>query len=223
MKALPPVDLLALLFTVFCWVAYSRYTLKAAALRPSLMSAMQQQRLRWMRQMVLRENRITDATIVGNQVRGVTFFASTTVLIIAALVSLLATSENIVAILAFMPTPHTVAAIDMKVAVLIVFMTYAFFRFTWSLRQFKFLGVIIGAAPLHTAEQTLREKCALKAATLADAGSYAFNGGLRTYYFSLATLAWFIHPLVMMAATVAVLTVLYHREFHSAAVLGLND
>lgn len=218
-------DVGALLVMLICWSAYNHYTLRAANSRPSLMSAMQEQRVRWMRQMLNRENRITDATIVGNQLRGVTFFASTTVLIIAALVSLLAASGSVAELLSYVPkaSAQSIALIDLKIATLLGLMIYAFFRFTWSLRQYKFLGVIVGAAPAHTSDKATLEKYAQKAATLANAGAYAFNGGLRTYYFCLASLSWFIHPAALLLSTALVISVLYHREFHSAAVLGLND
>lgn len=218
-------DFAAIAFMLASWVGYSRYSFYAASRRPSLMSAMQEQRIRWMRQMVMRENRITDATVVGNQLRGVTFFASTTVLIIAALVSLFAASGNVAELLSLVPkaSPQSLALIDLKLATLLAAMIYAFFRFTWSLRQYKFLGVIVGAAPPHTADKATQEKCAQKAATLANAGSYAFNGGLRSYYFCLAMLTWFVHPIALVLSTTLVVAVLYYREFHSAAVLGLND
>ncbi|MNJ78871.1 hypothetical protein D3C77_767340 [compost metagenome] len=42
-----------------------------------------------------------------------------------------------------------------------------------------------------------------------------FNFGLRSYYFGLAMLAWFINPWFFIIATTGVVLVLYRREFHS--------
>jgi uncharacterized membrane protein len=45
--------------------------------------------------------------------------------------------------------------------------------------------------------------------------------GLRTYYFSLALLVWFIHPVAFMITTTWVVAVLYRREFHSKTLKAL--
>ncbi|MFO1205626.1 MAG: DUF599 domain-containing protein [Burkholderiales bacterium] len=42
-----------------------------------------------------------------------------------------------------------------------------------------------------------------------------FNNGLRSYYFGLAALAWFLHPVLFALATAGVVLVLYQREFRS--------
>ena len=38
---------------------------------------------------------------------------------------------------------------------------------------------------------------------------------MRTYYFGLAALSWFVHPYLLVALTVAVVLVVYRREFRS--------
>ena len=50
-----------------------------------------------------------------------------------------------------------------------------------------------------------------------------FNNGLRAYYFGLAALAWFIHPLLLMMATFWVIFVIYRREFRSSTLLAFHD
>ncbi len=42
-----------------------------------------------------------------------------------------------------------------------------------------------------------------------------FNLGLRSYYFGMAMLSWFISPWLFMAMSVGVVFILYRREFHS--------
>ena len=44
------------------------------------------------------------------------------------------------------------------------------------------------------------------------------NDGLRAYYFALAVLSWFLHPVAFMLATAWVTAVLYRREFLSRAL-----
>jgi uncharacterized membrane protein len=50
---------------------------------------------------------------------------------------------------------------------------------------------------------------------------YNFNLGLRAYYFSLALLTWFVHPLVFVVASSWVVAVLYRREFRSRTLKAL--
>ena len=49
-----------------------------------------------------------------------------------------------------------------------------------------------------------------------------FNRGLRAYFFALAALAWFVHPLLFMVANVYVLYVLHRREFRSKSLKALR-
>ena len=42
-----------------------------------------------------------------------------------------------------------------------------------------------------------------------------FNFGLRSYYFGMTMLAWFVSPWLFMLMSAGVVLVLYRREFHS--------
>ena len=48
------------------------------------------------------------------------------------------------------------------------------------------------------------------------------NAGLRAYYFGIATLGWFIHPLVFMLTTLAVVLIVYRREYRSHALATIS-
>lgn len=230
---LPLLDVVALVFMLTLWTAYTLYSTRFSGQRNSLRNLMQAQRLVWMREMCKRENRIVDATIVGNQLRGVSFFASTTVLLLAGLLGLMGVDQGSFDSLASFQwaSPESVSAWKVKVAVLAALMTYAFFRFTWSMRQYQFVGVLIGAAPsvvpaaipsaMSEEADASAEHVAARAAGVASSAAYAFNTGLRAYYFTLAALGWFVHPHVMMAMSIFVVVVLYRREFYSRTVADL--
>jgi uncharacterized membrane protein len=104
----------------------------------------------------------------------------------------------------------------------------AFFRFTWSIRQYGFGALLVAAAPeaRQFEEHNLdREAFARKAGTIVAMAAETFNDGLRAYYFSFAALAWFFSPWAFMVATGLVVWVLYQREFNSRvlAVLQQDD
>ena len=70
---------------------------------------------------------------------------------------------------------------------------FSIFQFTLSLRQYGVGGVLIGVAPdgrgLSEIDLMLY---ANRAAKVIDQAAHSFNYVLRSIYFSLATLAWFI-------------------------------
>ena len=50
-----------------------------------------------------------------------------------------------------------------------------------------------------------------------------FNRGQRAFFFALGYLGWFIHPVLLIAATAAVLIVMLLRQFASAPLHALED
>ena len=96
---------------------------------------------------------------------------------------------------------------------------YAFFRFTWSLRQYSFGALLVASAPEHTAfaDEAARERFADKAGGVVGLAAETFNDGLRAYYFAFAAAAWLFSPLAFAVGTAGVVWVLYQREFPSEA------
>jgi uncharacterized membrane protein len=101
---------------------------------------------------------------------------------------------------------------------LIVVFVYAFFKFTWSLRQFNYVAILIGAAPNDEEPESLA--MADKMATVAGRASDHFNRAMRAYYFGLAALSWFIQSWLFAVCSVLVVIIIYRRE-HRSAVLAM--
>ena len=77
---------------------------------------------------------------------------------------------------------------------------------------------------MHADEAVSEAERSKHAAALTEVVWYAiasFNRGLRAYYFSLALLAWFLHPVAFMLASAWVVAVLYRREFRSRTLTAL--
>ena len=53
---------------------------------------------------------------------------------------------------------------------------------------------------------------------MASMAANNFNSGLRTYYFSIAMLTWFISPWVLMGASALIVVILFRREFKSSTL-----
>lgn len=178
--------------------------------------------------MLNHENRIADATVLSNLERVVGFFASTTLLIIAGVLTAISTTDGALSVLASLPwsTPVTAAALQFKLLVMVLVFVYAFFKFTWSIRQYNFCSVLIGSAPYRNqvdiAEDALKV-FSTRAAKLIDMAGHDFNFGLRAYYFALALIVWMINLWAFLIATLWVVLVLYRREFRSRALRTLRE
>jgi len=212
--------LLAAAWFIVCWAGYTRYATLKARDTACLASVMHLYREDWMRRMLLRENRIADASVIGNLERNASFFASSTLIILAGILTVLGASDRAVSLLADLPLVQQASQglAEVKLLCLALVFVYAFFTFSWCMRQYNFAAVLIGSAPMigerHVSEQE-RKAFALRAARVISMAANQFNFGLRAYYFGMTMLAWFVSPWLFMLMSAGVVFVLYQREFHS--------
>jgi len=227
LQVLPGADWAALLLFFTGWVAYARFAHRRAAVQPSVLALTNRERSRWMLQTTWRENRIVDSAVVQNLSASPSFFASTTILIIGGLLAVLSTTDRANEIVREIPfaARTSLLVFDLKLVVLTGIFVYAFFRFTWSLRQYTFGALVVAAAPPAERFTTdaEREAFAARAGRVMGLAAETFNDGLRAYYMSFAVTAWFFSPWAYMAATAFVIFILYRREFHSEVVAALNS
>ena len=112
---------------------------------------------------------------------------------------------------------------ELKLLLLLAIFVYAYFKFTWSLRQFNLLSILIGGAPLPGADQAEQERYVRKAGKINSFAGDDFNRGVRAYYFALAALAWLIQPLLFILVTAWVVYILYRRDYRSQTLAAVND
>jgi uncharacterized membrane protein len=211
---------LALAWFVLCWLGYTRYAIWRGKDTPCLASVLHLYREDWMRRLLMRDNRIADANVIGNLERNASFFASSTLIILAGILTVLGSTERAVSVLEGLPFVQQVSRemSEIKIISVALVFIYAFFTFSWCMRQYNFSAMLVGAAPMiserNVTEQE-RHAYAERTARVISMAANQFNLGLRSYYFGLATLAWFINPWFYMLATAGVVVVLYRREFHS--------
>jgi len=209
-------DLLAPLLFLTAWSGYAFWADRRA--RPSLMTRMHEYRLLWMQRMIRRDNRIMDLQVILVLIQNISFFASTSIFLVGGLVAVLGARDQAMSILSEFPLTATTApnVWEAKVLLLIVIYVYAFFKFTWSLRQFNYVAILIGGAPPPPeADDPAAQKLVRRTADMASRAADHFNKAMRALYFGLAGLSWFVHPLLFMAATLTVVAVSWRREFRS--------
>ncbi len=221
------LDVLALLWFFGLWIGYIVFTrYRCHTDKTGLIAEMNNVRKEWGLELIKRENRIMDSQLINGLISKETFFASTTMLIIASTLALMGVGDDVLHLFQNIPFAQTTSNIlwELKVLVLIIIFMFAFFKFTWSIRQHSYCATLLGSIP-H-ASQGESQRSLVKAHQLSKLSSLAannFNDGLRAYYFALAELSWFYHPLVFMFATTWVVLVLFRREYHSNAHAILSN
>ena len=224
---LPLLDWVAVFVFFAAWIGYAWFAKRRADVRPSVLASTNRWRRQWMLQATQRENRIVDAAVLQALSSSPSFFASTTILIIGGLLALLGTTDKASELVKEIPfaARTTTLIFDLKLALLTSVFVFAFFRFTWSLRQYTFGAILVGAMPEHAAlgESPARAAHAERAGRVLGLAAETFNDGLRAYYFAFALVAWFVSTWAFLAATALVVFVLYRREFHSEVLRLLRQ
>ena len=223
---LPGADWLAVAVLFGAWFGYAVFARRRGARRASILATTNRIRWQWMWRATGRENRVVDGIVAQNLSSSPSFFASTAILIIGGLLAALGASEQTEELVREIPFAARTSGLlfDLKLMLLVAIFVFAFFRFTWSVRQYSFGVLLLASAPLHDEPWTEAERCAFadRAGGVMGLAAESFNDGLRACYMAFAGLAWFISAWACMAATLTVVWVLYQREFHSE-VLQLLD
>jgi uncharacterized membrane protein len=216
----------ALLLFLGGYVGYVIFAARHGKRVPSLHTSMDRFRREWMVQMIGRDNRMVDVNVMRNVTRSSQFFASTTMLILGALVASMSYVQHAQDLVSGLPFTVKASArlLEIKMLLLVMIFVHAFFKFSWAIRQLNFCGILVAAVPKTPKDDP--EQFAPYINRIARITSYAgsnFNHGLRSFYFAVAALAWFLHPWLMVVATAWVIAVLYRREFNSRTLQAMVD
>jgi uncharacterized membrane protein len=220
LRQISPADALALAWFVAGWWGYAAFARRRAAEGGSLLATTNRYRRQWMVQTTARDNRVIDGVVVQNLSTSPSFFASTTILIVGGLLALLGATEEAAKIVEEIPFAARTSALvfDLKLAVLAAVFVYAFFRFTWSMRQYTFGALLIASAPdpsEFASGAASREEFADRAGRVVGLAAETFNDGLRAYYMAFAVVLWFFSPIAFACGTAGIIYLLYQREFRS--------
>lgn len=225
---LPWQDWLAIVWFFGSWLVYSRFARQENPGRPSILWATNRYRHFWLMQTTARDPRVIDGIIAQNLSSTPSFFSSTTIIIIGGLFALLGTTDRASELVREIPfaVQTSVLVFDLKVLMMIGIFVFAFFRFSWSMRQYTFAALLIGSLPPpadFASGKFDREVFARRASRMVGVAAETFNDGLRAYYLSFAVMAWFFSTPAFMLATAVVILILYNREFRSDVLQVLKD
>ena len=214
-----PLDVAALAVFLGAMLGYKLFTGRDSLLsRVSLVGAVQRQRVQWMLNMSRRDNRNMDVILLSSLGQGTAFFASTTAIAIGGLAALLGSGERAQLILDRLPLVARSGAVlwEVKLLLIMAIFVFAFFKFAWAFRLAQYASIMVGATPILTSENaSMCDAHAERTAALTGLSAEHANGGLRSFYYAFAALAWFFHPVALMIATAWVMLILVRRDYFS--------
>ena len=224
------IDLIAVALFLVAWTVHALVVSRSPLGRRTLSHAMHAYRFRWMENAMRRESKMVDGLIQNSLQQGVLFFASTSILVIGALLAGLGAAEQAVLVLGDLPFTATDTRPEWEIKVLLVvaIVTYAFFKFAWSYRLFNYLIILIGAGPDPgtpggRADADELQAWSTKLGKLHSVAAYHFTAGIHAYFHALSVMAWLLSPWLFIAATLWVSLVLYRRAFGSRFLKILTD
>jgi uncharacterized membrane protein len=216
-----PLDYAAVLVVFGFWAMLGWRIEHPAAKSPSVSLLVAEYRREWMCQMLTREPRIFDAQTVSTLRQGTSFLASTCVIAIGGTLALLGNADRVAGVAESLTADmRPVIVWEIKLLLVVFFLTSAFLRFIWSNRLFGYCSVVMAAVP-NDPNHPNASKLAGKAGELNITAARSFNRGLRATYFALASIAWLAGALPLMAAALVTLVVIWRQEFasHSRRIL----
>ena len=218
------LDWAGLIWFLICWFGYEQVVERGWTGRTNLMEETHKLRLAWARVMLGRNPRIVDVALIGNLLPSLSFYANTSIYIIAALFAALGAMDQLMSAASELPFSRAISreATELKLLVLLGVFVIAYFKFTWSPRQFNLLSITLGSVP-HDASPEELEIHALKFAAVNSCAGNDFNRGLRAYYFGMAVMSWMVSPWLFIVSTMVIVVVLARREFSSPVLKALTD
>ena len=218
------LDWIGLALFVASWIGYEQVVEHGWFRTKRLREETNKLRLKWAYVMLKRDPRVSDAAMIANLLPSLSFYANTTIYIIAALFAALGTIDQLMSAASDLPFSRVLSreAMELKLLILIGVFVIAYFKFTWSLRQFNLLTITLGSVPLVGTDEEMGRHARKFAAVNSCAGN-DFNRGLRAYYFGMAVMAWMVSAWLFILSTVVIVFVLARREFSSPILKALTD
>ena len=214
LTVVPPLDIAGL--TLFCalWFGYgqaARWIGRGMAINNGLHSV----RVLWMGSMLRRDNRIVDAGLIGHVVHSASFFASTSLIAIGALLGVLTGLDRLQPAIdgLSMVAPVSRAFLEIKILLPMAVLVHGLFKLTWSLRQLNYIVALVGAAP--PASGARHEAMAQAIGGVLSSAIMTFNDGIRSYYFAIVGLTWLAGPWWLAGSSIWLVGLLLHRQLGS--------
>ena len=217
-----PLDWLGLSLFFVCWLAYGPLLKVLARRSGSLNDDMLTVRHAWMTAMTRREVRLLDSQLLGHSINSASFFASSNLLLIAGVASVLFGGDQALEGFSAVGAEDVpVSLLEAKLGLVLLCLARGLLDFIWSIRQMNYALALIGSAPEITVEAD-REAFGQATAEVLNPALGAFSQGVRGYYFALAAAAWLFGPFWLCAGAGAAFALLVWRQSASPAARAIR-
>lgn len=218
-----PFDYAALALFFLCWLGYGPLLKLLARQSGTLNDDMELVRRAWMTAMTHREIRLVDSQLMGHSINSASFFASTNLLLIAAVAGILFGGQGALEGFASVGAVDTpIKLLEGKLALVLLCLVRGLLDFIWALRQMNYTLALIGAAPEVHIEAD-RVALGQAAAALLNPALSSFSQGVRAYYFALAAAAWLFGPPWLALGVAAAFALLVYRQAASPAARAIRQ
>ncbi len=219
------VDGVAVAIFLIIWRVYP-YAMRALSRRfGSINLDMAHIRATWMRGMSRRpEARLLDANLIGHTLSTASFFASTNLILLAAVGGALFGGERAYRSIEDVPimshAPHLFFMA--KLGLILVCLAGGLMDFIWSIRQLNYSLALTGAAP-YQGDLDQLDAFAGAASQIFEGALNSFNSGVRGYYFAAVAGVWLVGPIAFAVASLSVAALLIWRQLASPAAKGIQE
>ena len=218
-----PLDYAALALFFLCWLGYDPLLALLARRSGTLNDDMTIVRRVWMNAMAHREIRLVDSQLMGHSINSASFFASTNLLLIAAVGGILFGGPGALEGFASVGAVYTpIKLLEGKLALVLLCLVRGLLDFIWALRQMNYTLALIGSAPEVHVEAD-RVALGQAAAALLNPALSSFSQGVRAYYFALAAAAWLFGPPWLALGAASAFALLVYRQAASPAALAIRQ
>ncbi|GGO32034.1 membrane protein [Gemmobacter aquaticus] len=215
LRLFTPADALAVGFSLTGAIVLQRLIESPTFRRPSVSQIMVHYRRDWMREMVTRQPRIFDATILDGLRQGITFYASSCLIGLGAGLALVSDTTPLQGLATSFDLDAGPALImKAKILFVLAFVVNAFLMFVWSHRLFGYCSVLLASVPNDIHHPRAYERAA-RAAEVNITAARNYNRGLRSVYYALGALGWLLGPWALIVTMGATFATLIRREFAS--------
>jgi uncharacterized membrane protein len=218
------LDGFALALFALCWLGYGPLLGLLARRTGTLNDDMMVIRRVWMTAMSHREApRLVDSQLMGHTINSGGFFASTNLLLIAAVAGILFGGQQALAGFAAVGAEDVPRRLlEIKLGLILLCLVRGLLDFIWSIRQMNYALALIGASPeAHT--EADRVALGAAAADLLNPALSAFSQGVRAYYFALAAAAWLFGPWWLAGGVILAFALLLWRQAGSPAARAIRQ
>ena len=143
-----PLDIVALVIFVFCWLGYEPFLRKISKSRGLITKDLSVVRRAWMREMTVREVKLYDSNLMAHAVNSATNFSSANLLLIAAVAGVLFGGNLPIKSLTTLGlVVSSTQLFQIKLALVLVCLSRGLLDFIWAIRQMNYCAAAMGSLP----------------------------------------------------------------------------